>query len=245
MGSIPPIRTWVRRGTALVPTAASNASRMSTAVDDGDAGGAPGRIYTDRLPAGPSGRWFESSRPDFPSKSACVGSLHGPGGTRLGASRQARNPRKLPGSSGHRARLEDDDRRLMRASCRVAVEVSVQFAPALPQPFALPADRGPPEHLALDPTGELDDRLRMGLQVQPPGWLGRTPAVHGHRDQVRPVLVVADDHAPRLATAPALRGEPQCAPLARAGWPQPPAPPAGLDDPPVQVPENYDEPARW
>jgi hypothetical protein len=34
--------------------------------------------------------------------------------------------------SAHRARLEDDDRRLLRASCGVSVEVVVQFAPTLP-----------------------------------------------------------------------------------------------------------------
>jgi hypothetical protein len=56
-------------------------------------------------------------------------------------------------SFGHRARLKDDDRRLVRASCSVAIEVLVQFAPALPQPFTLLADRGPAEHLAPDPTG--------------------------------------------------------------------------------------------
>src|ERR671922_1436118 len=95
-----------------------------------------------------------------------------------------------------------------------------------PQPFTLLAHRGPPEYLAPDPTGQLDDGLRSGLQIQPPGRLGRPPAIHGHRDQVGPVLVVADDHAPRLAAAPAPGGEPQGAILPRARRPQPPAPPA-------------------
>jgi hypothetical protein len=31
----------------------------------------------------------------------------------------------------------------------------------LPQPFTLLARRGPPEHLAPDPAGQLDDRLRV------------------------------------------------------------------------------------
>ena len=52
-----------------------------------------------------------------------------------------------------RERLKDDERRLLRASCGIAVEVPVQFAPALPQPFTLLADRGPAEHLAPDPAG--------------------------------------------------------------------------------------------
>src|SRR6266540_6776386 len=90
------------------------------------------------------------------------------------------------------ARLEDDDRRLMGTPCSVAVQVLVQFAPTLPKPFTLAAHGGPAEHVAPNHTSHLDDRLRAGLQVQPPGWLGRTPAVHGHRDQVVPVLVVAD-----------------------------------------------------
>jgi PhoU domain len=149
------------------------------------------------------------------------------------------------GSFGHHARLEDDNRRPSRASRSVTVEVLVQFAPAPPQPLTLLAHRSSPEHLAPDPTGQLDHRLWMGLQVEPPGWLGWTPAVHGHRDQVGPVLVVADDHAPRLAAAPAHSGEPQGAPLPRARRPQPLARPAHPDDPPVQVPEGHDEPPRW
>ena len=151
---------------------------------------------------------------------------------------------KRAGSFGHHTRLEDDNRRLSRTTRSVAVEVLVQFAPAPPQPLTLLAHRSPPEHLAPDPTGQLDHRLRMGLQVQPPRWLSRTPAVHGHRDQVGPVLVVADDHAPRLAAAPAPSGEPQGAVLPRARRPQPPAPPADPDDPPVQVPEGHHEPPR-
>jgi hypothetical protein len=78
---------------------------------------------------------------------------------------ELREKKREDGSSGHRARLGDDDRRLLRASCSVAVEVLVQFAPALPQLFTLLADRSSAEHLAPDPTGQLDDRLRMGLRA--------------------------------------------------------------------------------
>jgi hypothetical protein len=77
-------------------------------------------------------------------------------------------------SFGHHARLEDDDRRLSRTTRSVAVEVLVQFAPPLPQPLTLFTHRSPPEHLAPDPTGQLDHRLRMGPQFQPPGRLSRT-----------------------------------------------------------------------
>ena len=40
--------SWYRFGTDCCV----DASKTSTYVDDGDAGDAPGRIYTDRLPAG-------------------------------------------------------------------------------------------------------------------------------------------------------------------------------------------------
>jgi hypothetical protein len=48
--------------------------------------------------------------------------------------------------------------------------------------LTLLTDCGPGEYLAPDPARQLDDRLRIGLQVAPPGRLGRTPAIHGHRD---------------------------------------------------------------
>src|SRR5919109_1745057 len=46
------------------------------------------------------------------------------------------------------ARLKGDDRRLLRAPCGVAVQVLVQFPPALPKRFTLAAHRRPPEHVA-------------------------------------------------------------------------------------------------
>ena len=79
----------------------------------------------------------------------------------------------------------------------------------------------PVEHLAPESTGQLDDRFRASLQVQPPGWLGLTPSVHGHRDQVGSVFVVADGDAPRLAAAPAGRRESQGAPFPRPGGHRP------------------------
>ena len=70
----------------------------------------------------------------------------------------------------------------------------------------------------------LHDGIWVCLEVQPPGRLGRTPAIHGHRDHVGPILAVADDHTPRLAAAPAHGGDPQGAPFAWARTPQPLAP---------------------
>jgi hypothetical protein len=43
------------------------------------------------------------------------------------------------GSSGRRERLEDDDRCFSQASCGPVVQVLVDLAPALPQPFTLVA----------------------------------------------------------------------------------------------------------
>ncbi len=59
-----PVRTRDRRGTTLVPTDTSYASRMSTGVDTWDAGDAPGRIYTRCLSAG--GRKVAGSNPVAP-----------------------------------------------------------------------------------------------------------------------------------------------------------------------------------
>ena len=60
-----PSATRDRRGTTLVPTDTSYASRMSTGVDTWDAGDAPGRIYTHCPSAG--GRKVAGSNPVAPS----------------------------------------------------------------------------------------------------------------------------------------------------------------------------------
>lgn len=59
--------------------------------------------------------------------------------------------------------FEDDDSGRARAPRSVAVELLVQVAPALPQPFTILAHSSPPEHVPPDSTGQLDDRLRVGL----------------------------------------------------------------------------------
>jgi hypothetical protein len=161
------------------------------------------------------------------------------------AIRHALPPRCWHRLSSHLARLEHDDRRLVSASRGVAVEIVVYLAPPLPQLLTFRFPGGPADHFSPDPAGQIDHRLRVSLQVQPPGRLGPAPAVHGHRDQVGLVFEIADDHAPRLAAAPARRGEPQCAPLPRARAPQAHAPPGGPEHPPVHVPGRPDEPPRW
>ena len=75
------------------------------------------------------------------------------------------------GDSGTRVRY---DRSLAWASRGIAVEVLVELTPALPQPYAFLADRGPADHVAPGHPRELDDGVRIRLQVQPPGRLGGT-----------------------------------------------------------------------
>ena len=58
--------------------------------------------------------------------------------------------RKGFGSFGRRV-AEDDDLRFSRASRRVAIDVLVQFAPTLPEPFAFFAHRGPADYLVAGP----------------------------------------------------------------------------------------------
>src|SRR4051794_19151745 len=86
-----------------------------------------------------------------------------------------------------RGRFEDHDRSLPRPPIRVIVRVIAELAESCPQAFPLLPDRssrmhGPPAAL------EFDLGVRLSLEVEPPGRLRRTPAVHRHRDEVRTVL---------------------------------------------------------
>ncbi len=152
--------------------------------------------------------------------------------------RARRRPRRCGG------RLEDDDRGRLRSPRRVAVQLFVQFTPPLPQPLALRAGCRPGNDVASGATGEVDYGLRVRLQVQPPCRLGRGPAVHRHRNEVRSVFVVADDHAPRLTAAPAGRCHAHGSPLARSRPPEPAASARRAHDVPVHAPEGFDEPSR-
>src|SRR4051794_33329301 len=88
-----------------------------------------------------------------------------------------------------RPRLENDDRRLCRPMGDEAVEVLA--------PTRVVAKRGPQSISFLaegdacpDGTGftrEFDGRLRLCLEVQPPGGILVPPAVHGEGDEVRAV----------------------------------------------------------
>ena len=61
----------------------------------------------------------------------------------------------------------------------------------------------------------------MGLQVQPPCRLALAPAVHGHGDEIRPILEVADHDAAFEAGPPADSVEAHGAPAVRLRPPQP------------------------
>jgi hypothetical protein len=60
----------------------------------------------------------------------------------------------------------------------------------------------------------------MRLEVQPPRRLGPTPPVHRHRDQVGPVLDVADDDPTRTAATSTRRGQMRRPPPPRLRPPQ-------------------------
>ena len=64
-----------------------------------------------------------------------------------------------------------------------------------------------------DPSGQLDRRLRIRLEVEPPGGLRVGPAVHRRGDEVGTVLDVADDRDALLAGPAPDRLEPEHPPL--------------------------------
>ena len=93
-------------------------------------------------------------------------------------------------------------------------------------------------------VGGLGDGVGMSLQVQPPCGFGRTPPVHCHRDQVAPVLDVADDDLSRQPGASARRGEPQRPRAVRLWPPQTQSAARRPHQRAMPVPEQHDEPPR-
>ena len=118
-----------------------------------------------------------------------------------------------PGSAALRYRADRRQRRPFRpAATRRTRRGSCRFRPNAPTaaPARLPGrdERGTGAH-----RHGSEPRVRMRLQVQPPGRLGRTPTVHGHRDEPVAVLDVAQDDPSRPSAASPGGGEPECAPL--------------------------------
>jgi hypothetical protein len=112
------------------------------------------------------------------------------------------------------------------APCSPVVQVLVDFAPALPQPFTLPA-----RCAALLSTSRLipppSSTTASGSACRFSHQAGSAAPQAVHRPSRRgwAVLVVAEDHAPGLASSPARRGEPQSAIFSRRGDRTPLRPP--------------------
>ena len=120
---------------------------------------------------------------------------------------------------------------------RVVVRVVAELAPPRPEALALLADRGPRTDLARAGL-EFDLGVRLSLQVQPPRRLRRAPAVHRHRDEVRTILVVAEDRAARLPGLAPDGREPHRAPLPGPGQPEAASPAGDPMDRPVNHPRQ-------
>src|SRR6266702_2940147 len=99
-------------------------------------------------------------------------------------------------------RLKDHDRGLGRSKRRVSVKVLVYLPPPSPQARPFIASRGTGPHQA-GPVGQANLGVRVRPQVEPPGRLAVTPAIHRHRDEIRAILEIPDDHAaPPAGPAP-------------------------------------------
>src|SRR6266550_6106921 len=126
---------------------------------------------------------------------------------------------------------------------RVVVRVIAELAEPRPETLALLA-HGRPRTDCARAALELDLGVRLGLQVEPPRRLRLPPAVHRHRDQVRPILVVAEDRA-ALLPGPAADGrDPHRSPAPGPHEPQPASPTGEPVDCPVDRPGDTDETAR-
>ena len=146
-------------------------------------------------------------------------------------------------SSIHLKRLEHHHGGLIRPARSVGSKVLVDFAPARPQPVTL-GTRGSTRTHPSQTVLRLGSRVRIGLQIEPPRRVSRTPAVHRHRDEVLTVLEIADQDLARLPRPPTGRGELKHPPAVRLGSPQPPPTAGHLHQPAMRVPEHHDEPAR-
>lgn len=103
--------------------------------------------------------------------------------------------------------------------------------------------RGPSVH---EPQAISNDhhRIRLGLKVEPPRRLRICPTVHRHRDEVRTVLEVAENHRSLMAGAPPDGRQVQRAPPSGFRAPQPDSSTRDSVHAPVHNPSEADEPAR-
>src|ERR1035437_7929879 len=138
--------------------------------------------------------------------------------------------------------LQDHDRRLRGSPGRIGVDVVPQVAPPGPQARAfVPLGRAGPHHARS--TDKVNASVGMRLEVEPPSRFAVSPAIHGHGDQVRPVLVVTEDRDALPARATPDRLEAHRAPLVRLWPPQAASATREAVDRTVHCPSGADEPA--
>jgi hypothetical protein len=94
--------------------------------------------------------------------------------------------------------LQDHDDSLPGSECRTVVKLRVTVAPTVPQsrPFRTICSSRPD---GVSTPGKFDAAFGMRLEVEPPGRIVVRTTVHRHRDQVRTILELAEDH-PSLLT---------------------------------------------
>ena len=131
-----------------------------------------------------------------------------------------------------------------RREAQASSSSAVVSAPDLPQPWALLRGGGATPD-GDRPILELDRRVGMGLEIQPPRRLGLAPAVHGHGHQVRTVLVVAKDGGTLAAALPADRLQPHHAPGLLGGRSQAQPSAAEPMDGPMDDPGGADDESGW
>ena len=90
-------------------------------------------------------------------------------------------------------RLQNHDCGLGRPKRRKVVQPRVDLAPPGPETRAFVSMCGASVHEA-PAVANNNHRIRLGLDAEPPCRLRVGPTVHGHRDEVRTVFEVAEDH---------------------------------------------------
>ena len=140
------------------------------------------------------------------------------------------------------ARLENNDRGFHGSARCIGIEVLVDLLPSSPQTGALATACRSAGDLA-GPVHEIHAHVGMCLKVQPPGRFGVAPAVHGHGDEVRAVLKVADHHRVDSACPPPDGPKTHGAPTAGLRPPQTESAPRRAVHAAVDDPEQPDEPA--
>ncbi len=140
------------------------------------------------------------------------------------------------------ARLENNDRGFHGSARCIGIEVLVDLLPSSPKTGALVTVCRAAGDLA-GPVHEIHAHVGMCLKVQPPGRFGVAPAVHGHGDEVRAVLKVADHDRVDSACPPPDGPKTHGAPTAGLRPPQTESASRRAVHAAVDDPEEPDEPA--